>query len=241
MSDRVFKKDKHGSLYGNLDFITPVGRAQYCNLAKPSEKYGKYGLRILWSKEDIAKSAKAKEKLNALITEGQTLIEAMNLTPKALAAITNNPINDGDDVVENDKGEEVKPHPGMYYITLNSSNPLDIVGPDNASVPPTLIKPGMLVRAIVQGMFFSISKGASGITWKPTTLQFVKDDGVRLYSGPEGKTLLGSIDDIADELPSGGVESEGSEEDSNESAAIEPAQPTKASSKVKGKSALSLI
>jgi hypothetical protein len=240
MTDREFKKNKHGSIYGNLDFITPIGRAQYCNLAKPSEKYGKYGLRILWLKEDIAKQPKSKAKLNAMIAEGQALIDAAKLSPKALAAITNQPIFDGDDVIENDKGEEVAPHPGYYYITVNDSNPLDIVGPDNSPIEAALIKPGMLVRAIVQGMFFSIAKGASGITWKPQTLQFVKDDGVRLYSGPNSKGLLGTIEDIEDEMPSGAVEAQEADE-SHESEAIEPAQPTKASSKVKGKSALSLI
>lgn len=178
MTDSKFYSNSYGNVFGTM-VPTPIGRANFVHLAQPNAKYGqpKYGLHILFPKND----EKTKAGLNALISACMEVAK-QKFGDKA-PAFTYPPLRDGDELT-------YQGFQGCYYLKASAKRQPEIVDTTRKGLDVNLIVPGVLVRAVVTPILFD-----SGFSWQLSTVQFVKDDGVRYYGGPDPKSLLSALDE----------------------------------------------
>jgi len=209
-----FATNANGGVYYNTDMATPAGRARHATLTKPGRRYQNYSITILFDKKELKADPKALEKLEVMIKAGNELIEFKKrevydaYTPKAKqaktfeqfseefdASLSHWPIRDGDKVMESKGGEQLPKFPGKLFVSFNSKEPFVILGPDKKpGIAADTIKDGNIIAAVVQPMYFATNDKTHGIAWKVRVLQFRKDDGVRLYQGPDSSSFLDEVE-----------------------------------------------
>lgn len=184
-----FYMNKFGNVFGEM-MATPIGRANFINLKTPNTKYqpAKYGLSILFEKKDAA----VKTGLNVMIKHCKDLIAFAASKGKKTEEFTVGPIRDGD----SDKTSKYQGFAGKWFISAKNASQPDMImmGKKMEVASPDLFLPGVLVRATVSPIIYD-----DGVSWKVHAVQFVKDDGVRFYGGPDPKSLLAALDE--DEPP----------------------------------------
>lgn len=182
-------KDKYyanqfGNVFGQM-VGTPVGRLVFCNLKTPNAKYQppKYGTTILFDKKDPATKAALNIMLKQCV-EMQTYAEEKEVD----CSFDIDPLQDGDDT----KVSKYQGFAGSLYIAAKNKDQPEFVDSKNKPVSADLLVPGVKVRAVVTPMIYS-----DGFTWKLHVVQFVEDDGVRFYGGPDPKSVLTALDEVA--------------------------------------------
>lgn len=176
--DKKFYINSYGNVFGDV-VATPIGRATFVHLTSPNTKYKpeKYGLHILFKKDDD------------LVKEGLRQIQAIckrmaeQKFGDKIPSFSYPPFRDGDE-------QKYQGFSGCYYIKCSSSKKPEIVDTKKKGLDAALVAPGVLVRAVVTPILFD-----SGFSYQLTLVQFVKDDGVRYYGGPDPKSLLSALDE----------------------------------------------
>lgn len=171
--------NSYGNTFGSM-IATPIGRATFVHLVTPNQKYKpeKYGLHVLFPKNDET----VKKGLNAIISMCKDM--AIQKYGKEIPAFTYGPVRDGDE-------ETYQGFAGCYYIKCSSKRQPEIVDTKRQGLDPNLVVPGVLVRPVVTPILFD-----SGFSYQVHVVQFIKDDGVRYYGGPDPKSLLSALDEV---------------------------------------------
>lgn len=198
--EKLFYRSPKGPIYMNKMLAFPIGRAQYVHLKEPSNQSNKYELVVLYSKAEVNEDADLKKELLDLKATAEMLYAEAGLDEKLKKSITNPAFRDGDAQVEDEETGEKKdpPHPGYYYITVRSPNPIKCIGADKEEIDPSDILSGAHVKVVASPMYFSMKNAAGqliarGISWGAKLVQLVYDSGERLYKGPQAENLVGEI------------------------------------------------
>ena len=178
MTEKYYE-NSYGNTFGSMT-ATPIGRATFVHLVTPNTKYKpeKYGLHVLFPKNDET----VKAGLNALIAQCKAIAEQKY--GKKVPAFTYGPVRDGDE-------ETYQGFKGCWFIKCSSKKQPEIVDTKRQGLDPNIIVPGVLVRPVVTPILFD-----SGFAWQVHVVQFIKDDGVRYYGGPDPKSLLSALDEV---------------------------------------------
>lgn len=179
MDNTKYFENSYQNIFGSM-MATPVGRATFVHLVTPNEKYkpSKYGLHVLFPKNDEA----TKKGLNAIISMCKTMAE-QKFGKDKIPGFTYGPLRDGDE-------ETYQGFAGCWFIKCSSKRQPEIVDTKKTNLDPNLIVPGVLVRPVVTPILFD-----SGFSYQVHVVQFIKDDGVRYYGGPDPKSLLSALDE----------------------------------------------
>lgn len=198
--EKLFYRSPKGPIYMNKMLAFPIGRAQYVHLKEPSNQSNKYELVVLFSKAEVDEDKELKQELLDLKATAELLYKEAGLDEKMRKSITNPAFRDGDAQVEDEETGEKKepPHPGCYYITVRSPNPIKCIGADKGEIDPSEILSGAHVKVVASPMYFSMKNAsgqliARGISWGAKLVQLVYDSGKRLYKGAQPETLVGEI------------------------------------------------
>lgn len=180
---KKFYQNKFGNIFGE-QMLTPMGRADYCFLNEPNDHFkpAKYSVNILFKKGETDKAD-----LNKMIAKCGELAKQKYGDKKT--GFKYGPIRDGD--AENDKGKA--PHPGYYYIKATSATKVPTIqskGGRNVDIEAATILPGNLIICMVQPIMFD-----DGFSWGLRGVQFVKDDGVKFFHGPDVKDMFSIFSD----------------------------------------------
>jgi len=178
------RENKFGNLYSPNSLPLPIGRIVFLNLATPSQKYKKYGCTLLFKKDDKA----ALPLLKNLKADFEKLVKH-KYGAKA-PGLTSAPVGDGDSSPtsasnSNPIGETYKEFKGCYYVRLGSPTPIRVVDANNKDLEASKLTAGMLCDGVAQCMLFD-----KGCSWKGLCIRLVKDDGQRIYTGPDPVSQL---------------------------------------------------
>jgi len=172
-----YYENRFGNVFGPM-VVTPVGRATFCNLAQPNQKFqpAKYSVTILFDKTDD----KLKDQLNLMIGACKELI-AFKYKGGKIPIFSTPPIQDGSE--KSYQGFE-----GCYFITAKSNKIPEVIDQKRKPLDPAQILPGMKIRCVVAPILFD-----KGVAWSLSCVQFVEDDSIRFYGGPDPKSLLDDV------------------------------------------------
>ena len=179
--------NSYGNAFGSM-MSTPIGRAQYVHLVEPGKKFQppKFSVHILFSKNDVANT----QALMDMKAACQAL--AVSKYADKVPAMTYPALRDGDE-------EDGQGFQGCWYIKAQNKQRPEIVDTQKKGLDPAIVVPGTLIRCVVVPILFD-----GGYSWQLQLVQFVKDDGVRYYGGPDPKSLLSALDVSSPAEPSVG-------------------------------------
>lgn len=205
------KENKFGNIYSNNSLPLPVGRVVFINLATPSQKFKKYGCTLLFKKDDKA----ALPLLKGLKADFEKLVKH-KYGAKA-PGLTSAPVGDGDTSPtsasnSNPIGETYKEFKGCYFVRVGSPTPIRVVDANNKDMEASKITAGMLCDGVAQCMLFD-----KGCSWKGLVIRLVKDDGQRIYTGPDPVAQLTKLSAEFAATPADSLDtaSEATEEDND--------------------------
>ena len=140
-------------------------RAAFVYLDKPREnkfepdKPPKYQLTLLFE-EGSNQHAELQKAIEAEM-------ENVEVLGKPLRKLRYELIKDGDD-------KDYEGFPGRLYVEPKSNDPVAVVGPDIAPIPPKNVYPGSYVNASLNVAAYDYS-GSKGVTLYLNGVQFVRD------------------------------------------------------------------
>lgn len=193
--------DNIGVALSEVQFVTPVCRASYPNLLKPSEKTGKYGISLIFGPEadlSIMRNAliKAAQKKwgNQIPAKLVGYLEA-GVTPET--DTRGYPIHPGDKKID-DAGNTDPAYAGCLYI--NASSPKKkpkfgqkVNGVFQLSNDPEMARAGNYVRCSLTAFGYNF-EGTKGVSLGLNNVMFVRY-GEPLGTGTDPDSDFGSMGD----------------------------------------------
>jgi len=181
--------NKFGNCFGPM-IGTPIARLQFVNLVNPNAKFqpSKYGCTLLFDKSDPSVKV-GLNKMIVVFNEMKLFAESKGIDT---SGFTVGPVQDGDQP----KTVAYAGYKGHWFISPKNALRPEYIDSKQNPIDPALLAPGVLVRGVVSPILYK-----EGCSYKLSVVQLIKDDGTRLGSGQDPKSLLTAMgeDEVTEE------------------------------------------